>query len=404
MDDLDILVDQVMADAGPAPAATPAAGAPPDPTAGGGDSPDDLVAEAEAEALAAVGVQTPAKPAKAKPQADEPPADAATADDSDDPLSLVVKEQFGGDRAAAAAYFKSNPGRLQAMEQAIEALRTSPPDPKAVEKALEQEIQSDGQVVDCNREIERIESDITSTREARGRILRALGEAQNAAAEFRGQVKIAADDQKAAIRAEAAAKDSEVASLLQQLNSHDDTLKRCERDKAHYDRRLTERVREIEDEVSDRANTEARAAGQRAAIWSTFDQAVSSTATALKLTKPFTSFHKEAVRALTVLIMKQDPSPVNWPLARIEALTRKVAERYARENGMTPGARAVALSRRAAPSDPRPASERVAPLKPQPEVFAGADLSKMTNTEKADLFRRRARGIESRGLGVARQR
>lgn len=398
MDDFDTLVSQVMDDG--------AAGAPPDPQAGPasdggsgpGDSPDDVIAAAEAEALAAITGEKPqTRQAKAAPEGegDEP----APAGDPSDPLERIIKDRFKGDRKAAADYFSANPDRLSAIESAIQQLRTPPADPQAQALALEKTVQEDEAVVGFNREIDSIDKTIENTHRENARILKELTAAEREADKLEGKSEVAADDQKAGFRAGAEAKKAEAERLRGQYLSNQDTLRRAGEDKKHYERRLASRVDEIQAEVADRVNSEARAEGQRAAILSTFDDAVAASAKDLKLN--LSSFQREAIRGVVVAAMKKADTSYNWSLQRIASLTDRVTRRFAEENRLTAGSRAATLPVRA-PSAPRPASQRVASPAPASDGLT-VDVSKMSNSEKVAFFKGRARRLEAAGVGVGRR-
>lgn len=390
-DELNI-VDDLLSEEPIVPDAAPSSGdAPSDsPATAEGDISDDLIAEIEAEAAQQMGAPKP-KPGE---KTAEPTPVPTPSTDSDDPLEQIIQDQFGGDRAKAAAHFRAFPGELAAIKAQIQAL-VSPVDTEAAERALEQEIRNDSQVVDYNREIETIDADIKRMQAENTRSLQAMGTLQEATDILKGRAEEAAEDRKESLKAQAAAKQSEIAALNSSYISNLRTIKESEREKKTYERRLHERVNDIRADVSDRANQAAKDRTSAVVLHNAFNNGVKGVAGDLKI--KFSDTDVEFIKGMVIRVMNKDTSDRDWPASRVKDVAMRAAQKYAQANGRTVGSRAAALAPRA-PSAPRPASVRVATPK-APDTGVTAEMQK-----DPAFWRKRAQIMESKGVGVGASR
>lgn len=349
----------------PDPAAPPT-GSPADSPAPGaeGESLDQIVASVEAE-LAGQAPQVP----------HDPNAPAAPAPDTHTIEKLAKTE-----------------AELVSLRALVES-QMAPPDPEAEGKALEQQIRADNAVVECNREIETIEKDQTDTRTAQVALLRDIGAAQDQAAHWKGAASVAADDLKPGYEAKASAAELKVSQLQTQYSQNASSLKQADRDLRSAERRLGERVEEIQSEASSRATAHARSQAIARVTVDTFNTTVDSTAKSYKV--DLNPFHKSMIRAgVTMLMRRAAPDAPPWTPEQTRQVTAAMTRKFMVSTGMTAGARAVALSPSKAPSAPRPASQRVAAAPPQSARPAAEQAALESDP---NYWRQRATKIVERG-------
>lgn len=349
----------------------------PELTSGPSDSPAAAEGESLSEIIAAVEGELAGETKK--------PVDA-------DPTAAPVVDP------ALAVRLERQELELTQLRQLVQSLSTpAAPDPERAAEALVAEIRADGDIVAYNREIEGAEAAITSLTATSRNLASQIGQAQDLAAEYRGQLKIAADDNKPAIEARLEAAQAKIERLQTEYSANQRDVSATSREKTHLEKQLHRRVDEIKTQASQRSEEQATEDARVRSDQAAFNYAIGDAEKKFKVTLNKTD--KDFVRKAVGSLIRESDNPNRfWTPEQIARATFLTARRYLINNNRTAGSRAVALSPSKAPSAPRPADRPMNGPAPRAQAQPTAEQESDPQywKDRARLIRERQAQVRAR--------